>query len=80
VTALECRDWWFSTDGVRFAHPNPEAVARILVHGDQPAVLRANYRSTEWDIFVADYPSTPQHPYELLQPDDGATGLLIRLA
>jgi hypothetical protein len=80
VTTLECHDWWFSTNGVRFGHPNPEAVARVLVHGDRPAVLRANYSSREWDSFVANHQSTPQHPYELLRPTDGAAELPIRLA
>jgi hypothetical protein len=79
VTALQCQDWWFSTNGVRFGHPSAETVARVLVHGDRPAVLRANYCSIQWDTFTADYPPTTHHPYELLRPTDGAEGLLIQL-
>jgi hypothetical protein len=79
VTALQCKDWWFSTNGARFAHPSAETVARVLVHGDRPAVLRANYSTVEWDTFAADYPPTTHHPYELLRPTDGAEGLLIQL-
>jgi hypothetical protein len=36
VRALECSQWWFSTNGVRFLHPNRESIARVLVYGNGP--------------------------------------------
>lgn len=79
VRALDCSQWWFSTNGVRFLHPNPEAIARVLVYGDRPPVLCANYRTSQWDSFVRDYPPA-DHQYELRQPVPGAEGLLITLS
>jgi len=50
VEAVDCDRWLFSTDGSIFGHPDPEAVARVVV--DRPGVeLMFNYRSDTTDRF-----------------------------
>jgi metal-dependent hydrolase (beta-lactamase superfamily II) len=46
VDKVQCPCWLVSTDGTRFKHPDPEAIARILAHGrPQSPLLAFNARS-----------------------------------
>jgi hypothetical protein len=50
VDAVDCERWLFSTNGAIFSHPDPEAVARVIV--DRPgAELMFNYRTRTTDRF-----------------------------
>ncbi len=47
VAAVDCDRWIFSSDGSRFRHPDPTAIARILVGGlSRPTNLAFNVPST----------------------------------
>lgn len=51
LARVTCRDFLISTDGSRFGHPDPEAIARVLVTQKAPR-LHFNYRSDynrAWD-------------------------------
>jgi beta-lactamase superfamily II metal-dependent hydrolase len=49
---IDCPRYLFSTNGDRHGHPDPVAVARILVHGGDEKELVFNYRTRAnlWDI------------------------------
>jgi hypothetical protein len=78
VQALDCGQWWFSSNGVRFRHPNDEAIARVVRYGGDAPALVANYASDRWASFTADYPPA-DHGYELALPPDGAEGITVEL-
>ena len=40
VQALDCDQWWFSSSGARFNHPNDEAIARVVRFGGDEAEAR----------------------------------------
>jgi hypothetical protein len=82
LAALACKRFLFSSDGTIYDHPQPESVARVIVHGrarGRPE-LWFNYRSEEnrvWDdveLFEA-----PGKSYEPLYPAAGAAGIRIEL-
>jgi hypothetical protein len=78
VQAVSCPMYLFSTDGSRFGHPDPEAVARIIRHGEASPTLAFNYRSEQnriWD----DATLMEQYHYQVRYPVDGQAGLEINL-
>ena len=76
VEALECDQWWFSTSGRRFHHPNDEAIARVVRFGGPHPTLVGNYRSERWAAFTEAFPPG-DHGYELVLPAEGREGITI---
>jgi hypothetical protein len=76
VEALECDQWWFSTSGGRFHHPNDEAIARVVRFGRPHPRLVGNYRSERWAAFTEAFPPS-DHDYELVLPEEGHEGITI---
>jgi hypothetical protein len=79
VEALDCEQWWFSSSGARFGHPNDEAIARVICFGGRTAHLVANYHSDRWTSFTAEYPAD-EHGYQLDLPPAGSEGISVTLA
>lgn len=75
---LDCRDFLISTSGNRFHHPDAEAMARVIL-GGRSRVLHFNYRSQETETWN-DPELIKKHGYEVRYPDEGAAGLVVRLA
>jgi hypothetical protein len=48
---LAARRWLISTDGSRHQHPDPEAIARVLLGSPGPKTLFFNYRSEYNDVW-----------------------------
>ena len=79
---LACNRYLISTDGSYYDHPQPESMARAIVHGRQRGEPRFffNYRSAEtraWDdrrLFRA-----TGRTYEPVYPDLGTMGLSVEL-
>jgi len=76
VQALDCPQWWFSSSGARFHHPNDEAVARVIRFGGPRPKLVGNYASDRWKSFTTDFPPG-DHDYELVLPIDGTEGITV---
>jgi hypothetical protein len=79
VRSVVCPLYLFSTDGSVFAHPDTEAVARVIRYGGPDPTLAFNYRSEQnrvWD----DSSLLKRYGYEVRYPDDGQAGLAIDLA
>ncbi len=82
LAALACNCYLISTDGSYYDHPQPESMARVIVHGRQHGEPRLlfNYRSTEtgvWDdrrLYKA-----AGRTYEPVYPDFGTVGLSVDL-
>jgi beta-lactamase superfamily II metal-dependent hydrolase len=75
---LDCERYLVSTNGSYFDHPDPEAMARIFLHGGDQPVLCFNYRSKQnaiWDdpILIRDY------RYRTVYPDEAHQGLAVEL-
>lgn len=51
--AVQAKKWLVSTDGAVFEHPDPEAVARVVVGQSTPPTFFFNYRSKHIDDIVA---------------------------
>jgi len=52
LTMIDCPRYLFSTNGDRHGHPDPAAVARILVHdaGEKELVFNYRARAELWDV------------------------------
>ena len=46
VAGLDCSSYVFSTNGARFGHPDPPAVARVILEGGPEPELFFNYRAS----------------------------------
>jgi beta-lactamase superfamily II metal-dependent hydrolase len=69
IDLLESPLWLVSTSGTRNDHPDPEAIARIVLTPKEK-ILAFNYRSefsSEWD----DQPMMRKFAYEVRYPDEG---------
>jgi hypothetical protein len=76
VEVVDCECWLFSTNGSIFGHPDPEAVARIVVA--RPGVeLMFNYRTETTERFDTSR-LRRIHKLRTRYPDSGA-GLRIDL-
>ena len=51
LAAVSCRRYLISTNGKIFRHPNPETIARILLHGGRSPELYFNYRTTYNEVW-----------------------------
>ena len=52
IQKLNCRKFLISTNGVKFEHPDPESIARIILYGGPSPELYFNYatpRTLLWD-------------------------------
>ncbi len=77
IKLLRCPTWVFSTNGAYFNHPDPEAVARVIVHGGRKPQLVFNYRSKlneRWD----DVKSKREHGYTAVYPE-GDDGIVVEV-
>lgn len=75
LARVACRDFLVSTDGSRFGHPDPEAIARVLVTQRAPR-LHFNYRSDynrAWDSAEL----REARGYEAFFPEGGKGGLTV---
>jgi beta-lactamase superfamily II metal-dependent hydrolase len=75
---LACERYLISTNGSYFDHPDEEAIARIVAHGDGGPVLCFNYRSEKnavWDDAVL----KGEYGYRTIYPDEEHQGLIIEL-
>jgi hypothetical protein len=75
---VQCQTYLFSTDGKRFRHPNPEAVARVIVHGGAEPEMHFNYRSkfnSIWD----DADLMSKHEYRAFFPEKSNAGCDLTL-
>jgi hypothetical protein len=75
IRALDCRNWLFSTNGARFAHPSRRAVARIIRNCRRP-VLWFNYRSATTGEYGRASVQT-EHGFAAAFPEPGRTLRLI---
>lgn len=80
IRSLACRRYLFSTDGSYYNHPDPESVARVILHGShrgRPS-LHFNHRSEQTGIWD-DCDLRREHKYDPLYPADGEAGLRVEL-
>jgi hypothetical protein len=75
---LHCERYLVSTSGKRFAHPDNEALARVVVHGGSNPLLAFNYVSP-WTRRWRDEPPRHAPVYKTCYPLDGSVGLSIGL-
>jgi hypothetical protein len=75
VEAVSCPWWLFSTDGTRFRHPDPAAIARVICYNaQQPVTLFFNVPSTYngwWSN--SDWKNMYQYETEYGNASDGIT-------
>ncbi len=78
VESVSCRRYLFSTNGELFDHPDPEAVARVILFGGDSVALLFNYRTqltARWD----DAQLTKDYSYHVTYGSE-ESGLLVPLA
>jgi beta-lactamase superfamily II metal-dependent hydrolase len=75
---LRCPRYLISTSGKRFAHPDNEALARVVVHGGPRPLLAFNYVSDSTRGWRDD-PPRRSPAYETSYPSIGSAGLSIAL-
>jgi beta-lactamase superfamily II metal-dependent hydrolase len=78
LETLRCGSFLFSTNGSRFNHPDPQAVARAILTGGEGTRLAFNYRTDinkVWDdpVLKRDF------GFETVFPADGDEGLIVEL-
>lgn len=78
VEALRCQRWLFSTNGDVFGHPDPEAVARVVLHGGQRPILLFNYRSATTRLW-GQARLTEAYGYDAVYPARPGGGVRIEL-
>jgi hypothetical protein len=78
VSLLPAARYLFSSNGARFGHPDPEAVARILTAGPGNPELNFNYR-TEHNEVWDDRDLMQKHSFGVRYPDAGRLGLRVDL-
>ena len=74
---LRCKRWVFSSNGAYFNHPDPETVARVILHGGRDPQLIFNYKSKlneQWD----DRKLERSEGYKAIYPD-GDDGIIVEL-
>lgn len=77
LEAVDCEHFWVSSNGDKFEHPDPEAIARVIA-AHPGCTLHFNYRTrfTElWD----DPALRKQHRYKTRYPKKGTEGLVFDL-
>jgi beta-lactamase superfamily II metal-dependent hydrolase len=78
IRMLPARRYLFSTDGKHFQHPDPAAVARVVMGAPQGAELVFNYRTDRTRMW--DAPGLrAKYGYATRFPQDGQTGIAVGL-
>ena len=76
LNLIDCSRYLISTNGSRHHHPDPQAIARILVAGGDDPELLFNYADEEqsrWD----DDDLRDEHGYRTQYPSEDAPGYLV---
>ncbi len=74
---LDCGGYVASSSGAKFGHPDPEAIARVIVHGGDKPTLHFNYRTKfndMWDSTELRF----KFKYKTAYPD-GGDGIVVDL-
>ncbi|MHC5010109.1 MAG: ComEC/Rec2 family competence protein, partial [Planctomycetota bacterium] len=81
LQSLACKRYLVSSSGIQHAHPNPESIGRILVHGRRRGrpELFFNYESPASEVW-ADRKLRRDHDYVVQYPDGSAGGVTVELA
>lgn len=78
---IDCPNYFFSTDGAMYRHPDPQTIARILVHrkdfGDG-TTLHFNYRTEQTSIW-GDEQLQRVFNYRAVFPEGDEPGLRVKL-
>jgi beta-lactamase superfamily II metal-dependent hydrolase len=78
LSALSCHRYLFSSNGNIFGHPDPEAVARVIVSGGRDSTLLFNYRTPHNEIWD-DRDLMGEFEFEVMYPQPGQEGLAVDL-
>ncbi len=76
IKHLDCTSYIFSSNGDQFAHPHPEAVARVIEHGGDNPQLLFNYRTDETEIWD-DNTLREAYGYRTSYPADEKGGIVL---
>ena len=75
---VRCKKYLFSTNGNIFNHPDPEGVARVIVHGGKGCSLLFNYKTEDNDMW-AEKKLAAKYEYSTVYPKEGDQGLIVKL-
>ena len=78
IAAIETSCYIISTSGVRYGHPKPETLARVLTHrpgADTPRFV-FNYRSKTTTLWDDPSKFAPEYTYEPVYPEQDGTQIL----
>ena len=78
LSLLSCSRYLYSTNGNIFGHPDPEAVARVLINGGRNPALYFNYSSSINQVW-ADVALEKQEDFQAIFPPSGTAGLVLQL-
>jgi hypothetical protein len=77
---VSCRRYLVSTNGAYFNHPDPAAIARVIVHGGEAPELHFNYRSARTELWADPARvGRGQYAYTPVYPVDKTGGIRLRL-
>lgn len=75
---LDCPLYLFSTDGTKFKHPSPQAVARVIKFGGPHPTLAFNY-CTDYTRKWNHQPWIDEYGYSVMYPKEWGAGLVLDL-
>ena len=76
IQALDCRHYVFSTNGDHFAHPDRQAIARILKYGGTRPSLYFNYRTPYNEVWARE-DLQEKHAYAAHYPPADRPGIVV---
>ncbi|MGB5773828.1 MAG: MBL fold metallo-hydrolase [Sedimenticolaceae bacterium] len=76
IKHLDCNAYIFSSNGDKFSHPHPEAVARVIEYGGESPELFFNYRTNETEIWD-DNTLREAYGYRTSYPADDKGGIVL---
>lgn len=76
IQALDCRHYVFSTNGDHFAHPDRQAIARILKYGGTRPSLHFNYRTPYNEVWARE-DLQEKHAYAAHYPPADRPGIVV---
>lgn len=78
IAAIETSCYIISTSGVRYGHPKPETLARVLTHrpGEDTPRFVFNYRSKTTALWDDPSKFAPDYTYESVYPEQDGTQVL----
>lgn len=77
VESIDSPNWLFTSDGTRYRHPDPEAVARVIL-GSRFATLHFAYRTAMTERWE-DEELRQRHGYRTRYPSEGRAGITVVL-